>query len=145
MSFDFIILCTTSIGLLLSSSRSSLGQLLFRDGIVYFVVTFSANLVPAVLNLLDLNPVMNVITAVPAATVSTIAATRLVVRLHESARTVYVHSASARLESVGYWRAPFTKPSVSVDEGVRINTLTQTRCDSGASLEAGKVEAGFAR
>ncbi|KZW03904.1 hypothetical protein EXIGLDRAFT_663273 [Exidia glandulosa HHB12029] len=143
MSFDFVILCTTCMGLLMSSSRSSLWQLLFRDGIVYFLVTFCSNLVPATLNLLNLNPVMNVITAVPAATVSTIAATRLVVRLQESSSPVYIHSSAGRIESIGHWRRPFFKPTVTADaepEGVRISTLTQTRYDSGNSLEAGKLE-----
>ncbi|EJD53921.1 hypothetical protein AURDEDRAFT_52417 [Auricularia subglabra TFB-10046 SS5] len=146
MSFDFIILCATCVGLLLSSSRSSLWNRIFNDGIIYFFVTFSANLVPAVLNILNLNPVMNVISAVPAAVVATIAATRAVRRLQESgSSTVYVHAASTKAaDSVGNWRRNWTKYSPTSGEGVRVNTLTQTRSDSGGSLtdvEAGPGEA----
>jgi len=46
-------------------------------------VTFSFNAVPAILNVLQLNTVMNVIATVPAATVASIAACRLVIRLQD--------------------------------------------------------------
>lgn len=81
MGFDFVILVLSTVGLLMSSTRSTLWKLLFYDGIIFFTVTFAANAVAAVLNVLDLNPVMNIIATVPAAAVSTIAATRAVVRL----------------------------------------------------------------
>lgn len=93
MSLDLIVLILTVLGLMIVNARSSIGALLFRDGIVYFAVAFSANMVPAVLNVLNLNPAMNVIAAVPAATVSAIAACRAVVRLLETrTQEVYVHS-----------------------------------------------------
>jgi len=55
MVFDFIVLVLTTIGLVMSPNRSSLWQLLFRQGVIYFVVTCLANLVPTVFLLLDLN------------------------------------------------------------------------------------------
>jgi hypothetical protein len=63
MAFDFTILVLTSVALYrfsYSGARSGLWTLLFRDGLVYFLVTFSFNAVPAILNVLQLNTVMNV-------------------------------------------------------------------------------------
>jgi len=63
MAFDFTILLLTTIALYrfsYSGVRSDLWNLLFRDGLVYFLVTFSFNAVPAILNVLQLNAVMNV-------------------------------------------------------------------------------------
>jgi len=55
MSFDFIVLVLTTTGLVMSPGRSSLWQLLFRQGIIYFLVAFIANMVPAIFLLLNLN------------------------------------------------------------------------------------------
>lgn len=136
MGYDFIVLCLTSLGLLLSATRSSLWQLLFRDGMFYFAISFSANLVPAVLNVVNLNPVMNVVAAVPAATVSTIAATRLVVRLYDSAAgsTVYFHSTPARGEVSSRWDPSYLSSPV-VDDDVHLTALTRSR---RASVDAEK-------
>jgi len=102
MAFDFIVLCTTVVGLLMTGGRSGVWKLLFVDGVVYFLVTFTANAFPAILNLLNLNPAMNVIAAVPACVVSTIAATRAVVRLQEFRnQDVYIHSATAVSTRIG--------------------------------------------
>lgn len=63
MAFDFIILVLTSVALYrfpYGDARSGLWTLLFRDGLVYFLVTFSFNAVPAILGVLQLNNVMNV-------------------------------------------------------------------------------------
>ena len=63
MAFDFTILVLTTIALYRLSyggTRSDLWTLLFRDGLVYFLVTFSFNAVPAILGVLQLNTVMNV-------------------------------------------------------------------------------------
>lgn len=55
MSFDLIVLTLTAVGLVLSPGRSSLWQLLFRQGIVYFFVAFVSNLIAATFLLLNLN------------------------------------------------------------------------------------------
>ena len=55
MSFDFIVLVLTTIGLVMSHGRSSLWQLVFRQGIIYFFVAFIVNVVPTVFLLLNLN------------------------------------------------------------------------------------------
>ncbi|KAF5321917.1 hypothetical protein D9619_000954 [Psilocybe cf. subviscida] len=81
-SFDFIILLFTAVALQSRhSARTGLWNLLFQDGLVYFIVSFSTNCIPAVLNVLDLNTPMNVIGMIPATTVTSIAACRAVMRL----------------------------------------------------------------
>ncbi|EDR14152.1 uncharacterized protein LACBIDRAFT_321968 [Laccaria bicolor S238N-H82] len=56
MGFDLIILIFTAVALLgRHSARTDLWKLLFQDGLVYFLVSFSTNCIPAVLNVLDLN------------------------------------------------------------------------------------------
>jgi len=88
MGFDAIILILTTAALFRhANARSGLWNLLFRDGLVYFLVTFTCNAVPAILNVLKLNNVMNLIAAVPAATIAAIAACRLVVRLQDFHKT----------------------------------------------------------
>lgn len=55
MSFDLIVLVLTTFALVKSPSRSSLWQLLFRQGIIYFLVAFIANMIPAIFLVLNLN------------------------------------------------------------------------------------------
>ncbi|KAF7331926.1 hypothetical protein MKEN_00072900 [Mycena kentingensis (nom. inval.)] len=96
MGFDLVILITTAISLIARhSARTDLWKLLFQDGLVYFVITFTTNCIPAALNLLNLNAPMNVIGTIPAATVSSIAACRAVMRLLDFNSDIYVHSLSA--------------------------------------------------
>jgi len=53
--FDLAVLVLTTTGLYLSPARSSLWQLLFRQGIIYFVAAFVANMIPSIFLLLNLN------------------------------------------------------------------------------------------
>ncbi|KAF8559035.1 hypothetical protein OG21DRAFT_1403671 [Imleria badia] len=56
MAFDFVILMFTTIILgRFSRPSEGLSGLLFRDGLIYFLVTSMCNTIPAVLNLLNLN------------------------------------------------------------------------------------------
>jgi hypothetical protein len=48
MGVDFIILCFTITALMKQSLHSGLWKLLFKDGLVYFCVSFLSNAVPAV-------------------------------------------------------------------------------------------------
>lgn len=99
MGFDFIILIFTAIALLARhSARTDLWKLLFQDGLVYFLVSFSTNCIPAVLNVLNLNTPMNVVATIPAATITSMAACRAVMRLLDfNCNDVYVHSVSAAM------------------------------------------------
>ncbi|KAF5318849.1 hypothetical protein D9619_010967 [Psilocybe cf. subviscida] len=74
MIFDFIILLFCAIRLY-SYRTSTMGSILFRDGIGYFCSAFIANLVQTIMAGLQLNPVMNIITLSFALVVSVIAAT----------------------------------------------------------------------
>ena len=80
MALDLIVFVLAIIGLLMSA-RSSLWKLLFRDGIIYFVIAFSANLTVAVFVLLNLNPIMDVMFFLPAACIAVSAATRSFIQL----------------------------------------------------------------
>jgi len=82
MGFDLTVLILSTIGLLLTPGRTSLWKLLFRDGIVYFVIAFSTNLTITIFLLLDLNPIMNVMFSFPAACITAAAAIRSFIRLN---------------------------------------------------------------
>ncbi|THV03309.1 hypothetical protein K435DRAFT_292897 [Dendrothele bispora CBS 962.96] len=104
MGFDFVILLYTFVALTAKHTiRTDLWKLLFRDGLIYFLVTFSANCIPAVLNVLNLNTPMNVIATIPAAVVSSIASCRAVMRLLEfnSNDSHYVGSVSISVGITG--------------------------------------------
>ncbi|KAF8826541.1 hypothetical protein HHX47_DHR5000306 [Lentinula edodes] len=96
MGFDFVILVYTYVALVTKhTARTDLWKLLFHDGLVYFLVTFCANCIPAVFNVLNLNTPMNVVATTPAAAVSSIASCRAVMRLLDyTSGDVYVHSVS---------------------------------------------------
>ncbi|KAK7047849.1 hypothetical protein VNI00_006177 [Paramarasmius palmivorus] len=82
MGFDFAIMCLSAYKIgAAPGKRSQLVQMLYYDGLIYFVVAFVANMVALIFAILDLNPVMSVIANVPATTISMIAATRAVRRL----------------------------------------------------------------
>jgi len=61
MFTDLIVLILTLIGLLMTPGRSQLWKLLLGDGVLYFLVAFLANTIPAVSLLINLNPVMNIV------------------------------------------------------------------------------------
>ncbi|KAJ7086675.1 hypothetical protein C8R44DRAFT_650691 [Mycena epipterygia] len=131
MGFDFVILSMTAVALLARhSARTDLWKLLFTDGLVYFVVTFSMNCVPAVLNLLNLNSPMNVYVPYPPETNKiSIAACRAVMRLLDYNSDVYVHSLAAVMPSSDprHSNAPFSFPGVprfmlTRPEGVLVTT-----------------------
>lgn len=49
MGFDFVILCLTCAALVKKhTARTDLWKLLFQDGLIYFLLTFSMNCIPAV-------------------------------------------------------------------------------------------------
>jgi len=96
MGFDLVILIFSATALLgRHTARTDLWKLLFQDGLVYFLISFSMNCIPAVLNVLNLNTPMNVMATIPAAMITSIAACRAVIRLMEfSASEAYIHDMS---------------------------------------------------
>ncbi|KAI0049223.1 hypothetical protein FA95DRAFT_1651004 [Auriscalpium vulgare] len=83
MSLDLLVLILTGWKLAhpSSSGKSKLVDMIFTDGLVYFIIAFLANLIATIFMTLNLNAVMSIIANVPAAIASTIVASRVVRRL----------------------------------------------------------------
>lgn len=81
MLYDLVLLVLTIIGLLRMPSTSTLWKTLVKQGVIYFILNFVANLILLVLNRLNLNPIMNDIFALPAACICTIASNQVVLSL----------------------------------------------------------------
>ncbi|PWN36346.1 uncharacterized protein FA14DRAFT_123163, partial [Meira miltonrushii] len=84
--FDGIVLFLTIFGLVQMSGPSHIGAVLLRQGIVYFILTFIANLMITILTLLKLSPTMALILAIPQTTVCVLCACRLYINLADEAR-----------------------------------------------------------
>lgn len=63
MFTDLTVLLVTLAGLSWNPGRSGLWRMLWDQGILYFVTAFVANLIPAVMLLIDLNPVLNIVSS----------------------------------------------------------------------------------
>ncbi|EKM58093.1 uncharacterized protein PHACADRAFT_252102 [Phanerochaete carnosa HHB-10118-sp] len=88
MCFDFIVLVLTAAKLAFpQGQRSQLMKLLFKDGLIYFVIAFLSNLLATTFMLLNLSAVMSIVFNVPSAVASTIVACRAVRRLSEWANS----------------------------------------------------------
>ncbi|KAG2367087.1 hypothetical protein BDR07DRAFT_360341 [Suillus spraguei] len=96
MGYDILILALTIIGLRNTPSSNGLWKLLRKQGITYVLITCLANIIPAVVASLNLNPAMNVIFAMPASAVSTIASSRIVVAFLDVQSSTSVEEASSR-------------------------------------------------
>lgn len=131
MAFDFVVMSLTAIKLLqpTSGTRSRLGELIFRDGLIYFIVAFLSNVVATTLMLLNLNPVMSIIANVPAAIVSTIVACRAVRRLSNfSSFGPEVFPSTTQGTTLGFRGQPsFVRPKIDTSatkEGVHVKMET---------------------
>ncbi|KAI0346916.1 hypothetical protein BDW22DRAFT_1425013 [Trametopsis cervina] len=126
MGVDFIVLGFTIAALTRQKIHSGLWKLLFQDGLIYFCVTFLCNAVPAILSVLNLNAVMNIIGTIPAATVSTIAACRLVMRLQEfstnGSNSVYVNTTSANAYGANQFAVAMTHRLSTKTPEIRVTT-----------------------
>jgi hypothetical protein len=88
MCFDLIVLLLNTYKLLGINDktanllgRSRLTQMIFEDGLIFFIIAFLANLCATVFMLLNLNQIMTIIFNVPAVVASSIVACRAVRRL----------------------------------------------------------------
>ena len=95
---DCIVLFLTIFGLVQMSGPSHIGAVLLRQGIIYFVITFIANLLITIFTLLKLSPTMSLLLAVPQTTTCVLCACRLYINLADEARQA--HEASQ--QSVSY-------------------------------------------
>ncbi|KAI0073351.1 hypothetical protein K474DRAFT_1710790 [Panus rudis PR-1116 ss-1] len=120
MAFDLLVLILAIWKLRAFSARtfllSQLGPLLIRDGLLYYLISLSANIVVVVLDLLNLNAFMNSMFNIPAAMLMSVAATRVV-------RNLYIQASKGgdifsipkhRLQPTSSTRAQFTTNIVSV-------------------------------
>ncbi|KAF5369827.1 hypothetical protein D9758_001254 [Tetrapyrgos nigripes] len=132
MAFDFIILAYTFVALTAKHTiRTDLWKLLFRDGLIYFLATFSANCIPAVLNVLNLNTPMNVIATIPAAVI------RAVMRLLEFNQNDGQYVPSVSVVSIGgssNTHTAFRRVSVKPSPQVLVTTehITMSEFPKGA-------------
>ena len=72
-------------GLSWSRGNTGLWNMIWDQGVLYFVTAVIANLVPAIVLMVDLNPVMNIIFSIPAIATTATVSTRCFVRLSEYA------------------------------------------------------------
>jgi len=61
MFTDLTVLIVTLAGLSWSPGRSGLWRMLWEQGIMFFLVAFVANLIPAIMLLINLNPIINIV------------------------------------------------------------------------------------
>ncbi|EIN14724.1 hypothetical protein PUNSTDRAFT_49408 [Punctularia strigosozonata HHB-11173 SS5] len=132
MCFDFVTMLLNAVKLARPrSGHSSLTRLLFTDGLIYFVIAFVANTIATIFMVMNLNAVMSIMFVVPAATASTIVATRAFRRLSNFSQSlnVYSGSGSAPLSS-GRVTAP---RATGLDTGVHVKmeTFAVAEDDSG--------------
>ncbi|KAJ7699871.1 hypothetical protein B0H17DRAFT_1047472 [Mycena rosella] len=133
MGFDFVILSTTAVALMgRHSARTDLWKLLFTDGLVYFVVSFCMNCIPAVSNYVRSCNWQHSIHRLAYSRTNparSIAACRAVIRLLDYNSDVYIHSMAAVMPSSDprHSNAPFSLPTVpgftlTRPEGVLVTT-----------------------
>jgi hypothetical protein len=75
----------TMAGLNWSRGNSGLWNMIWDQGVIYYLTAVSANLVPAVVLMIDLNPIMNIIFSIPAIALTATVSTRCFVTLSEYA------------------------------------------------------------
>lgn len=129
MAFDFSVLTLTAWKLafpLKREKQSRIVQLIFHDGLIFFIIAFLANLLATIFMLLNLNAVMSIIANVPAAIASTIVACRAVRRLSNYTSTgVEVYGST--MASTLNFRRTRGGPGVSMNdkkEGVHVQMET---------------------
>jgi len=141
MFVDLVVLVLSIVGLLMTPGRSSLWKLLFKDGVVFFLMAFFSNTGAAVMLLLNLNPAMNLIFSVPAACITASAASRSFIRLSTWAQPdVYVHQTTAAGTRGGTKSVPGQQVSVAVwarstKADIETGVDYETRHDSGPDLD----------
>ncbi|KAF8155569.1 hypothetical protein B0H34DRAFT_501421 [Crassisporium funariophilum] len=110
--------------------RSRLTQMIFADGLIFFIIAFLANLIATVFMLLNLNQLMSVIFNVPAAVFSTIVATRAVRRLTNfSVNGPEIYSTNNRVALTGTGVRPMQTLNYKSGTGVHVQMETFTHAE----------------
>ena len=137
MFVDLVVLVLSTIGLLLTPGRSTLWKLLFKDGVVFFLMAFCSNAAATVMLLFNLNPAINLIFCVPAACITASAASRAFIRLSTWAPPdVYVHQSALINTHTGTTNKSSPNTQVAMAVWARptksdIETGIDTRLDPG--------------
>jgi hypothetical protein len=137
MFVDLVVLVLSTIGLLLTPGRSTLWKLLFKDGVVFFLMAFCSNAAATVMLLFNLNPAINLIFCVPAACITASAASRAFIRLSTWAPPdVYVHQSALINTHTGTANKSSPNTQVAMAVWARptksdIETGIDTRLDAG--------------
>lgn len=84
--FDLLVLVLTTVGIVRMNGESRIGDILIKHGVIYFILTFAANIVITVLTALQLSPNMSLLMAIPQSAVCVISSTRLYFSLVQNAR-----------------------------------------------------------
>ncbi|KAK1225637.1 hypothetical protein PQX77_011394 [Marasmius sp. AFHP31] len=132
MVVDFIILCLmgSKTGIRMDN-RTRLINILFIDGLMYFILAFAVSLTAVIFSVLNLNPVMSLAGWVPSVLVTSIAACRAVRHLSNFAERDGVYPSISRI-----------RPS-ALSFRVSVPQRTQTRPAAEAShLELGTKNEG---
>ncbi|THH30669.1 hypothetical protein EUX98_g3523 [Antrodiella citrinella] len=85
MCLDLTVLVLSAVKLFSRRGSSQIVKLLFKDGLIFFMIAFFSNLLATTFMCLNLNAIMSIIFNVPAAVASTIVACRAVRRLNKYA------------------------------------------------------------
>ncbi|KAH9943089.1 uncharacterized protein BXZ73DRAFT_97147 [Epithele typhae] len=96
LAYNFVLLVFYVVGLMRRDHGATLWELLVEDGVICYLVAFSANAPAAVMTVLNLTPIMDLICIVPAAVLTAMAACRTVTTLRpvDDNDDPYVHSAT---------------------------------------------------
>jgi hypothetical protein len=152
MCFDFLVLVLSAyqlfgvgFGIKRGSgiANSRIGQMLFGDGLIFFLIAFLANLVATVFMLLDLNPIMSVIFNVPAAVFSTIVACWAVRRLtnFSSAGTnVCIQSSFPPVSKIHIARPRSTDSVASAGVHVHVETYSRSCHPANQNIDYANVD-----
>ncbi|TFY81835.1 hypothetical protein EWM64_g2179 [Hericium alpestre] len=100
MAFDLVICAVAALGIGRHADQIlSIWQLMFDEGLIFFLITAFGNILPAVFATLDLNAVMNIIATIPAGAISTIAAGRSVIMLPEIESDLFIRTSALQNEN----------------------------------------------
>lgn len=142
MFTDLVVLLVTLAGLSWSPGRSGLWRMLWEQGIMFFLVAFVANLLPAVMLLVNLNPVINLMFSIPAIAANATCACRCFVGLSEYARRGDEMSAALQTTpNAGGWTHRIQGPMKGTMPGTVQMTRNQQMSYSGGATKNG-VEPG---
>jgi hypothetical protein len=125
--FDFLVLALAVYGILIMNSRSRFGDILIKQGVIYFLVSLAANIAITILTILKLSPLMSLMLSVPQSTICIIAATRLYSQLSiEGANNSHVPS-DTRGSSFQNSSLKNNKDQImTLEEGLQIEVHTVT-------------------